>query len=116
MQELAKKEREGSGAKMREAIEILKGDHLRHCRQLVRLLGSDFLGVQILASGKEYASGWPQQVGTDSGASAFSSSSSPVLSVRAQSLLEQGRESTITTSLLPFIVSFKASLPQLFCS
>ena len=51
MQELAKEEREGSGAKMREAIEILKGDHLRHCRRLARLLGGNFLGVQILASG-----------------------------------------------------------------
>ena len=83
MQELAKEEREGNGAKMREAIEILKGDHLRHCRRLARFLGGNFLGVQILASGQEYASGWPQQVGTDLGTSAFSSSSSPVSSVRA---------------------------------
>ena len=51
VQELAKEEGEESEAKLREAIEILVGDHLHHCRWLVRLLGGDFLGVQILASG-----------------------------------------------------------------
>ena len=51
VQELAKEEEEESEAKLREAIEILEGDHLRHCRRLARLLGGDFLGVQILASG-----------------------------------------------------------------
>ena len=51
VQELAKEEGEESEAKLKEAIEILEGDHLRHCRRLVRLLGSDFLGVQILAFG-----------------------------------------------------------------
>ena len=51
VQELAKEEGEESEAKLREAIEILEGDHFRHCRRLARLLGGDFLGVQILASG-----------------------------------------------------------------
>ena len=51
VQELAKEEGEESEAKLKEAIEILEGDHLRHCRRLARLLGSDFLGVQILAFG-----------------------------------------------------------------
>ena len=51
VQELAKEEGEESEAKLREAIEILEGGHLRHCRQLARLLEDDFLGVQILASG-----------------------------------------------------------------
>ena len=54
VQELAKEEGEEGEereAKLREAIEILEGDHLRHCKRLVRLLGGDFLGVQILASG-----------------------------------------------------------------
>ena len=50
VQELAKKEREESEAKLREAIEILEGDHLRHYRWLTRLPGGDFLEVQILAS------------------------------------------------------------------
>ena len=31
-------------------------------------------------------------------------------------LLEQDCKSTITTSLLPFIASFEASLPRLFCN
>ena len=51
VQELAKEEGEESEAKLREAIEILEGDHLRHCRQLVRPLEYVFLGVQILDSG-----------------------------------------------------------------
>ena len=51
MQELAKEEGEESEAKLKEVIKILERDHLRHCRQLARLLGSDFLGVQILAFG-----------------------------------------------------------------
>ena len=51
VQKLVKKEGEESEAKLKEAIEILEGDHLRHCRRLARLLGSDFLGVQILAFG-----------------------------------------------------------------
>ena len=51
VQELAKEEGEESEAKLRESIEILEGDHLRRCRQLARLLGGYFLGVQILASG-----------------------------------------------------------------
>ena len=51
VQELAKEEGEESEAKLKEAIEILEGDHLHHCRQLVRPLGGDFLGVQILAFG-----------------------------------------------------------------
>ena len=51
VQELAKEGGEKSEAKLREAIEILLGDHLCHCRQLARLLGGDFLGVQILAFG-----------------------------------------------------------------
>ena len=49
VQELAKEEGEESEAKLREVIEILVGDHLRHCRRLARLLGGDFLEVQILA-------------------------------------------------------------------
>ena len=51
VQELAKEEGEESEAKLREAIEILEADHLRHYWRLVRLLRGDFLGVQILASG-----------------------------------------------------------------
>ena len=51
VQELAKKEGEESEAKLREAIEILEGDHLRHCRWLARLPKGDFLEVQILTSG-----------------------------------------------------------------
>ena len=51
VQELAKEEGEESEAKLREAIEILGGGHIRHCKQLARLLNDDFLGVQILASG-----------------------------------------------------------------
>ena len=51
VQELAKEEGEESEAKLREAIEILEVDHLRHYWRLARLLGGDFLGVQILASG-----------------------------------------------------------------
>ena len=51
VQELAKEEGEESEVKLREAIEILEGGHLRHYEQLVRLLDDDFLGVQILASG-----------------------------------------------------------------
>ena len=43
--ELAKAEGEESEAKLREAIEILEGDHLHHCRRLARLLGGNFLGV-----------------------------------------------------------------------
>ena len=50
MQELVKEEGEESEAKLKEAIEILEGYHLFYCRWLVRLLGGDFLGVQILAS------------------------------------------------------------------
>ena len=50
MQELVKEKGEESEAKLREAIKILEGDHLCYCRWLVRLLGGDFLGVQILAS------------------------------------------------------------------
>ena len=45
VQELAKEEGEESEAKLKEAIKILEKDHLRHYRQLARLLGSDFLGV-----------------------------------------------------------------------
>ena len=45
-----------------------------------------------------------------------SSSSLPVPSVWVWLLLERDCESTITTSLLPFIASFEASLPRLFCS
>ena len=51
VQKLAKEEGEESEAKLREAIEILEGDCLCYCRRLARLLGGDFLGVQILASG-----------------------------------------------------------------
>ena len=51
VQELAKKEGEESEAKLREAIEILEGDHLRDCRWLARLPRGDFLEVQILTSG-----------------------------------------------------------------
>ena len=51
VQELAKEEGEESEANLKEAIEILEGDHLHHCRRLARLLGGNFLGVQILASG-----------------------------------------------------------------
>ena len=51
VQELAKEEGKESEANLREAIKILEGDHLHHCRRLVRLLGGYFLGVQILASG-----------------------------------------------------------------
>ena len=51
MQELVKEEGEESEAKLREAIEILEGDCLCYCRRLARLLGGDFLGVQILDSG-----------------------------------------------------------------
>ena len=51
VQELAKEEEEESEAKLREAIEILEGGHLRHYEQLARLLGNNFLGVQILAFG-----------------------------------------------------------------
>ena len=51
VQELAKEEGEESEVKLREAIEILEEDHLHYCRWLARLLGGDFLGVQILASG-----------------------------------------------------------------
>ena len=51
VQELAKKEGEESEAKLSEAIEILEGDHLRHCRWLARLPGGNFLEVQILAFG-----------------------------------------------------------------
>ena len=42
VQELAKEEGEESEAKLKEAIEILEGDHLRHCRRLARLLGAIF--------------------------------------------------------------------------
>ena len=45
VQELAKEEGEESEVKLREAIEILKGDHLRYCRRLARLLEGNFLGV-----------------------------------------------------------------------
>ena len=51
VQELAKEGGEKSEAKLKEVIKILERDHLRHCRQLARLLGGDFLGVQILAFG-----------------------------------------------------------------
>ena len=51
VQELAKEEGEESEAKLREAIEILEGGHLRHYEQLAKLLDDDFLRVQILASG-----------------------------------------------------------------
>ena len=51
VQELAKEDGGESEAKLREAIKILVGVHLRHYRRLARLLGGDFLGVQILASG-----------------------------------------------------------------
>ena len=51
VQELAKKEGEESEANLREAIEILEGDHLRHCRWLARLPGGNILEVQILAFG-----------------------------------------------------------------
>ena len=42
MQELAKEEGEESEAKLREAIEILEGGHLSHCKQLARLLEDYF--------------------------------------------------------------------------
>ena len=45
VQELANEEGEESEAKLREAIEILEQGHLRHCKQLTRLLSDDFLGV-----------------------------------------------------------------------
>ena len=45
VQELAEEGGEESEAKLREAIEILEGDHLHHCRRLARLLGGNFLGV-----------------------------------------------------------------------
>ena len=51
VQELAKKEGEESETKLSEAIEILEGDHLSHCRWLARLPGGNFLEVQILAFG-----------------------------------------------------------------
>ena len=74
VQELATKEGEESEAKLRGAIEI-----------------------------SEFASGQPQQVETNSSAPASFSSSPPEPSTRAWWLLERDCESTITTSLLPFI-------------
>ena len=76
---------------------------LRHCRQLARPLEGDFLGVLILDSGSKFASGRYQQMETNSGAPASFSSSLPTPSTRVWWLLEQDCESTITTSLLPFI-------------
>ena len=57
VQELAKEEGEESEVKLTGAIEILEGGRLRHCRQLARTLKGDFLGVLILDSGSEFASG-----------------------------------------------------------
>ena len=42
VQELAKEEGKESEAKLREAIEILEGGHLRHYEPLPRLLDEDF--------------------------------------------------------------------------
>ena len=42
MQELAKEEGDESEAKLREAIKILGGGHVRHYKQLARLLNDDF--------------------------------------------------------------------------
>ena len=47
VQELAKEEGEESETKLREAIEILEGGHLRHCRRLARLLGRFFRSTDI---------------------------------------------------------------------
>ena len=59
VQELAKEEGEESEVKLREAIKISEGARLCHCRQLTRPLKGDFLGVLILDSGSEFASGRP---------------------------------------------------------
>ena len=73
---------------------------------MTRPMESDFLGVPILYGGSGFASGQFQQVETNSGAPASSSSSLPAPSIRAQRLPKQDCESTITTSLLPFISQF----------
>ena len=57
VQELAKEEGGESEAKLTGAIELSEGGRLRHCRQLTRPLEGDFLGVLILDSGSEFASG-----------------------------------------------------------
>ena len=101
VQELAKEEGEESEAKLRGVIEISEG--LRHCRQLARPMEGDFLGVPILYWGSEFTSGQPQQVETNSGTATSSSSSPLAPSARAWRLPKQDCESTITTSLLPFI-------------
>ena len=63
----------------------------------------DFLGVLILCGGPGFASGQPQQVETNLGAPASFSLSPLAPSALAQRLPKRDCESTITTSLLPFI-------------
>ena len=82
VQELAKEKGEENEAKLREAIEMLEGV-VSAIVGSWRDLEGDFLGVLILYFGSEFALGRPQQVETNSGAPAFSSSSLPASSIRA---------------------------------
>ena len=81
VQELAKEEGEESEAKLKGAIEISEGampaiaDKWRG--------PWDFLGVPVLHGGSGFTLGQPQQVETNSGAPASSSSSLPASSIRA---------------------------------